>query len=150
LTPEAVVERVTERDRQIVLSRQGEQYLNEKMSEGTLDSAAFNEVGNGLSRGAAMKKLGMRWRESVKGPGSRVAGIQQIHRLFKPGRDGKPMLQVFASCREFINIFPILPRDPHNPEDIDPHSEGHFADAARYALGHLSRRTFGRARPTGL
>ena len=54
------------------------------------------------------------------------------------GADGKPMLYVFETCRDFfIRTVPILQHDPDRPEDLDTSAEDHIADETRYAC--LSR-----------
>lgn len=51
----------------------------------------------------------------------------------EPNPDGKPMLFVFSTCRDFIRTVPALPHDKNRAEDIDTSAEDHIADEARYA-----------------
>jgi hypothetical protein len=46
--------------------------------------------------------------------------------------DGKPMLYVFETCRDFIRTVPALQHDEKRPEDLDTDGEDHIADEARY------------------
>jgi len=41
---------------------------------------------------------------------------------------GRPMLQVFESCTQFIRTIPSLSAMPSNPEDIDTTGEDHIYD----------------------
>jgi hypothetical protein len=51
----------------------------------------------------------------------------------KGGEDGRPMLYVFDTCKDFIRTVPALQHDPDKPEDLDTDAEDHVADEARYA-----------------
>jgi hypothetical protein len=133
--------------------------FNSKRLGGVCDSGAFVNLGNGESRGELMNKAGLRWSPSVKGPGSRVAGVQLIQQLLRgieqsrpvirpaptlddenpkpilpPPRDGGPGIQFFSRCYHLIETLPTLPRDPLNPEDVDTDAEDHAFDSLRYAL----------------
>jgi hypothetical protein len=82
-----------------------------------------------------MNAAGLRWRPAAKGPGSRVAGIQSIHRVLRDGAlDGGRGLVFFKSCEHAIEILPTLPRSRHDPEDIDSNAEDHVSDALAYGL----------------
>ena len=50
-----------------------------------------------------------------------------------PAEDGKPRLQIFASCRNLIRTLPALQFDPRRPEDTarQPHELTHAPDALR-------------------
>lgn len=67
-----------------------------------------------------------------KGDNARIAGKMQIHERLRFGDDGKALLYVFSSCREFIRTLPNLPYDPAKPEDVDTDAEDHQYDACRY------------------
>ena len=41
---------------------------------------------------------------------------------------GRPMLQVFESCTQFIRTIPAISAMPSNPEDIDTTGEDHIYD----------------------
>lgn len=49
------------------------------------------------------------------------------------GVNGRPMLYVFDTCRDFIRTVPVLQHDTNRPEDLDSDAEDHVADEARYA-----------------
>jgi hypothetical protein len=50
---------------------------------------------------------------------------------------GRPMLYVFANCKDFIRTVPVLQHDQNRAEDLDTDAEDHAADDGRYAC--LSR-----------
>lgn len=64
----------------------------------------------------------------------RLAGKNAIHEALAPMADGKPGLQVFSSCTNFIRTFPALPMDVNRPEDIDTRAEDHLYDCLRYGI----------------
>lgn len=88
--------------------------------------------------------------------GSRIAGAHHILQLLgDPARKEKPLpnrLRVCKRCERFIDTFPYLEHDPHNPEDVlkvSPDEDGMGGDdaydAARYGLyvPHASSGTVG-------
>jgi hypothetical protein len=104
--------------------------------EGIIDPASFANTGTGApARGDAMNKLGCKWRPAEKYSGSRVHGIQHIHRMLAAQKDGWPKLVICENCRTLVKALPTAPRDERNPEDIDPEFElDHAVDALRYGL----------------
>ena len=46
----------------------------------------------------------------------------------------KPGLYAFNTCKMFVELFPIAPRDETDPDDIDTDSEDHIADEVRYKV----------------
>lgn len=69
-----------------------------------------------------------------KGDNARIAGLLQLHERFRFNKDGKPKLQVFSNCRQFIRTIPNLPYDLKHVEDVDTDSEDHIFDETKYFL----------------
>ena len=69
-----------------------------------------------------------------KGDNTRLAGKMQLHERLKFDEDGKPMLYVFNTCRDFIRTIPALAYDAKKVEDIDTAGEDHIYDETRYFL----------------
>ncbi len=69
-----------------------------------------------------------------KGDNTRIPGKMQLHERLRFDADGRPMLQVFSHCKQFIRTVPALPYDINKPEDVDTHAEDHAYDAVRYLL----------------
>ena len=63
----------------------------------------------------------------------RVNGWRAVREWLAPAEDGKPRLQIFASCRNLIRTLPALQFDPRRPEDTarQPHELTHAPDALR-------------------
>jgi terminase large subunit-like protein len=103
---------------------------------GLIDPASFADTGTGSpARGNAMNQMGCNWREAEKYPGSRVQGVQHVHRMLAIQKDGLPKLQIFNNCIQLCRALPTAPRDRKNPEDIDDEFEiDHAIDALRYGL----------------
>ena len=67
-----------------------------------------------------------------RGDHARIDGKMQMHHRFAFDEDGRPMLYVFDTCRNFIRTVPNLVYDDTNVEDIDTDGEDHIYDMARY------------------
>lgn len=68
----------------------------------------------------------------MKGDNTRIPGKMQVHERLKFDEDGRPMMYVFTTCREFIRTFPSLVYSLKKPEDIDTEGEDHIYDETRY------------------
>ena len=69
-----------------------------------------------------------------KGDNTRLAGKMQLHERLKFDEDGRPMLYVFNTCRDFVRTIPAIVYDAKKPEDIDTAGEDHIYDETRYFL----------------
>jgi hypothetical protein len=69
-----------------------------------------------------------------KGDNTRMDGKMQLHERLKFDEEGKPMLYVFETCRDFIRTIPALTYDTKKVEDIDTAGEDHIYDETRYFL----------------
>lgn len=134
LTAEEVAEGIATRER------------GETIKYGVLDPAAFSKDG-----GPSIAERMACWRDrgrGLKGPDFMPADNARVARAGAMGGwdqvrsrlrgDGKrPMLYVFATCRDFIRTVPLLQHDRDRAEDLDTEAEDHVADEARY--GCMSR-----------
>jgi hypothetical protein len=125
-------------------------YPNSDRLKGILDASAFSNSGQGVpSRGETMNRTGLRWTPAQKEAGSRKLGIMRIHELLADGKDGKPRLQIFESCRNLVKALPQAQRRPSDPEDIMDFGLDHCIDSLRYGLSWRPS-SFGRARLTNI
>lgn len=67
-----------------------------------------------------------------KGDKHRIPGKMQCHYRLAFDEDGKPMFQVFKTCKHFIRCVPALVYDETNVEDVDTSQEDHNYDEWRY------------------
>jgi hypothetical protein len=82
-----------------------------------------------------MSKLGVRWTESDKSPGSRRNGMQLMRdRLEAAYRGEGPGLYFMDNCVGSISTIPNLPRDEEKIDDVDTSAEDHPYDMARYRV----------------
>jgi len=58
----------------------------------------------------------------------------QVHERLRFREDGRPMMYIFESCRDWIRTVPNLPYSVKKPEDVDTSAEDHSYDATRYFL----------------
>lgn len=105
---------------------------------------------------ADMARVGVRWEEADKRPGSRATGLERLRTMLAacvemdpvtnlPMVDARgmavpkspmeePGLFVFDTCRHFIRTVPTLPRDPKKLDDVDTNAEDHVYDETRYEI----------------
>ena len=69
-----------------------------------------------------------------KANNNRILGKMQMHYRMAFGEDGRPMMQVFKTCRHFIEQIPSLVYSETDVEDVDTTQEDHIYDESRYAL----------------
>lgn len=67
-----------------------------------------------------------------KGDNNRLQGWLQCHYRFAFDKDGKPLVYVFNTCKDFIRTIPLQMYDERHPEDCDSSLEDHIADEFRY------------------
>lgn len=94
-----------------------------------------------------MAKIGVRWTESDKSPGSRKIGLQLVRDRLEnaiihaeTGDARGPGLYFMSNCRMSIATVPMLPRDPNEPDDVDTEAEDHLYDCVRYRVLAASNR----------
>ena len=122
---------VAEVAREIKRIESEDENLRGKRIFGVADPAIFQENG-GASIGEMMEREGVYWE---KGDHTRLAGKMQFHHRLAFDREGRPMLQVFSTCRHFIRTIPALVYDQRDVEDVESKvSEDHIYDECRYVL----------------
>ncbi len=96
------------------------------------DPACWTKIDTSPSIAEEFEAVG--WRME-KANNDRRAGLQRVHDLMSlKGADGRPMLLVFSTCKDFIRTFPMLVASKRDPEDIDTDCEDHIYDETRYAV----------------
>jgi hypothetical protein len=107
---------------------------------GVLDPAAFAEDGGPsiwerIENGARQHShvLGFRKADNkrIASKGALGGWDQMRKRLI--GRDGRPLIYCFNTCKASVRTIPTLQHDEKRPEDLDTDSEDHVADEWRYA-----------------
>lgn len=105
--------------------------LRDKYIYGVADSAIFSSD-NGVPIIEAFEEQGIYFDKSAKGNGSRIHGKMQCHYRFAFDENGRPMFQVFNTCKHFIRCIPSLVYSETNVEDVDTSQEDHNYDEFRY------------------
>ena len=121
-----------EQARRIREAEQNDPVLRGRVIQGIADPAIFDE-----SRGesiAAMMERSPNFLHWMPGDHTRLAGKMQFHYRLAFDGEGKPMFQVFNTCKHFIRTIPNLVYDESNVEDIDTRQEDHIYDECRYVL----------------
>lgn len=67
-----------------------------------------------------------------KGDHARIAGKMQVHERLRFDKNGRPMMYVFNTCKDWIRTVPNLPYSTKKPEDVDTDAEDHDFDATKY------------------
>ena len=83
---------------------------------------------------AAMMERSPHFLYWYPGDNTRLAGKMQMHYRLAFAADGRPMLQVFHTCKHFIRTIPNLVYDDANVEDVNTSQEDHIYDECRYVL----------------
>ena len=100
-----------------------------------VDPAMAAENG-GPSMTMRLAKVGISCRPADNtrvGKNGAMGGWDQLRSRLRGEDDARPMLVVFATCKDFIRTLPVLQHDPDRPEDLDTKAEDHIADETRYA-----------------
>jgi len=131
-----------------IIERQLAMGINDRVRPGPADNSIY-DTENGNSIAADMKKKtranglmypGIEWTRSDKSPGSRKHGWEATRTMLKnsikpeTGVREKPGIFVFNTCTHFLDLFPILPRDETDPDDVDTEAEDHIGDEVRYKI----------------
>jgi len=109
--------------------------LGEHISYGVLDPACFAEDG-GPSIAERMADHGADFQRADNarvGQRGALGGWDLMRARLRGDGDGRPMLYVFETCKDFIRTVPVLQHDHARPEDLDTDAEDHVADETRYA-----------------
>ena len=112
---------------------QNDPLLRGRVIQGIADPAIFDE-----SRGESVARMMERSPNFIYwqgGDNTRLAGKMQFHHRLAFDREGRPMLQVFSTCRHFIRTIPALVYDQRDVDDVESKvSEDHIYDECRYVL----------------
>lgn len=98
--------------------------------------SAVNQPGTPTIAGE-MASAGVYWTESDKASGTRKNGLDLIRaRLAEAAKDmpEQPALYVMNHCNNALAHWPVLPRDPKKPDDVDSDAEDHDYDVLRYRV----------------
>ena len=68
------------------------------------------------------------------GDKTRLAGKMQVHERMRFDENGRPRMQVFSTCTEFIRTIPTLPYSMTKVEDVDTDAEDHIYDEMKYCF----------------
>lgn len=120
-----------------IVEREKKMGIHERVKPGPADSMIFDvRDGECIADKMAAKPYCVKWLEADKRPGSRKNGWALCRDMLEAvvTGDDKPGLYVFENCRAFIALFPNLPRDEDDPDDVDTESEDHVGDETRYEV----------------
>ena len=121
-----------EQARRIKEAEENDPMLRGRQITGVADPAIFNESqGESI---AAMQEKHPNYIFWTPGDHTRLAGKMQLHYRLAFDGEGRPMFQVFDTCRHFIRTIPNLVYDESRVEDIDTTQEDHIYDECRYVL----------------
>lgn len=129
-----------------IKDREDDWGLTGRVKPGPADTSIYDEE-NGVSIARDMEAKKCSWERADKSPGSRKQGWEAIRKRLRgalPPKAGgpreEPGLFVLASCLQFIETVPSIPRDERDPDDVNTTSEDHIADETRYRVRHAPRR----------
>jgi hypothetical protein len=148
--------------------------IHKRVVPGPADNSIWDsENGNSIAAEMARKvrvridgveKLlpGVNWTRSDKSAGSRKDGWENTRKYLAhalpyetkngvdiPRKRERPGMFAFNTCVYFIDLFPVLPRDEEDMDDVDTESEDHIGDEVRYkVLSVMLRSRIGRTKGT--
>lgn len=102
--------------------------LRGRRIHGIADPAIWDGSG-GESIADVMERAGVYFD---KADHARISGKMQVHNRLAFDENGKAMLYVFSSCRQFIRTMPTLVYSQTDVEDVDTTCEDHIYDETRY------------------
>ena len=121
-----------EQARMIKEAEENDPMLRGRHIQGVADPAIFNESqGESI---AQMQEKHPNYLFWTPGDHTRLAGKMQFHYRLAFDGEGRPMFQVFDTCKHFIRTIPNLVYDETNVEDIDTTQEDHIYDECRYVM----------------
>ena len=123
-----------------IKKREAELFPGRDVERGPADSAIYGDTsGKGkdetIAKDMAKAPNNIRFLKSKKGAGSRVNGWQKLREMLFEARTQnheEPAFYSSVDCPEFNRLFPVLPRDESNPDDVNSDAEDHNGDEARY------------------
>ena len=121
-----------EQARMIKEAEENDPMLRGRHIQGVADPAIFNE-----SQGESIAQMQEKHPNYIfwtPGDHTRLAGKMQFHYRLAFDGEGRPMFQVFDTCKHFIRTIPNLVYDETNVEDIDTTQEDHIYDECRYVM----------------
>lgn len=122
-------------------------YWGARVKKGPADASIYDaEDDETESIADRMKAAGVEWVSANKSPGSRVAGAEKIVEMLRASLQHPmegPGFYVTTDCPQMIRTFPVLPKDPTNPDDVDTESEDHLWDLTRYRVLRKRRESGG-------
>lgn len=131
-----------------IVEREVAKDIRNRVMLGPADGSIF-DVQNGNSIAADMAKPvrvnnvampGVQWGRADKSSGSRKHGWEKVRTYLenaKPDENGHrewPGLFCFDTCKYYLELFPTLPRDEDDPDDVDTDAEDHIGDEVRYRV----------------
>ncbi len=121
-----------EQARMIREAEENDPMLRGRVIRGVADPAIFNESqGESIAQMQEKHPYYVFWEP---GDHTRLAGKMQFHYRLAFDGEGRPMFQVFDTCKHFIRTIPNLVYDESRVEDIDTTQEDHIYDECRYVL----------------
>lgn len=102
--------------------------LKGRRIHGIADPAIW-DASSGESIADVMERAGVYFD---KADHARISGKMQIHNRLAFDENGKAMLYVFSTCRQFIRTMPALVYSQTDVEDVDTTCEDHIYDETRY------------------
>lgn len=154
-----------------IVEREIRMGIHGRVKPGPADNSIWDsENGNSIAAEMArpvkvdnMAYKGSTWIRSDKGAGSRKDGWENCRKYLAnalpyetnadmvevPRKREKPGMFIFNTCTHFIDLFPVLPRNEEDMDDVDTDAEDHIGDEVRYKiLSVMLRARLGRTKGT--
>ena len=128
LTPVQIADGILEREEE---ERKNNINILRVADPAIFDKSRGDSVADQMAPGYMGRRQGVVFN---KGDHARMAGKMQVHERLRFDPEGRPMMYVFNTCKNWIRTVSTLPYSQKKPEDVDSEAEDHDYDAMRYFL----------------
>ena len=128
LTPIQIADGILEREQE---ERENNIHVLRVADPAIFDKSRGDSVADQMAPGYMGRRQGVVFN---KGDHARLPGKMQVHERLRFDENGKPMMYIFSTCKNWIRTVPTLPYSQKKPEDVDSDAEDHDYDAMRYFL----------------
>lgn len=115
-----------------IVDREDEERKNNLTITRICDPACFDRSRGDSVADQMRPDAGQKGVLFIPGDHTRMPGLMEVHERMRIRADGRPMMYIFSTCRDWIRTVPNLPYSQRKTEDVDSSAEDHDYDATRY------------------
>ena len=128
ITPQQIADGILEREQYEIANNI---YVSRVADPSIFEKSRGDSIADKMAPGYLGRSKGVLF---TKGDNTRLAGKMEVHERLRFDNEGRPMMYIFNTCKDWIRTVPNLPYDEKKTEDVDSDAEDHCYDATRYFL----------------